>query len=389
MLTIGIEAERANAPQKTGVEHYAKQLILHLAQIDLENTYILYLRTQPEEWFLNLPANFKVKVMPFPLFWTQIRLSFEMLLHKVDVLMIPASALPLIHPKNSVVTVHDLAWKFYPETFTGFMRWFLNWSTGFAARNAKTVIAVSEATKKDLVKFYNIEEKKVVVVHHGYEKTVHSKQYTVESAKWKVQSHSQISNQKINKSANQLISQSINQLIPSRFVLFLSTLQPRKNLEGLIDAFVELKKELPELSHKLVVVGKPGWKFEGIFKKIEENKDLVVYLNHLEEEKAFVLSKAEVLVLPSFYEGFGMTILEAFEAGVPVATANISSMPEVAKDAAVYFDPHKVVEIKNAIKQILLDKSLQESLIAKGRERLKVFSWEKAAKETLEVFKRE
>ncbi len=359
-MVIGIEAERANAPQKTGVEHYAKQLILHLAEIDQKNTYVLYLRTKPEGWFLNLPENFKVKVMPFPIFWTQIRLSFEMLLHKVDVLMIPASALPLIHPKNSVVTVHDLAWKFYPETFTGFMRWFLNWSTGFAAKNAKTVIAVSEATKKDLVKFYNVEEKKVVVVHHGYD-----------------------SNLKI-------INHKSKITLPDRFVLFLSTLQPRKNLEGLIDAFVELKKELPELPHKLVVAGKPGWKFEGILKKIEENKDLVVYLNHLgEEEKGLVLSKAEILVLPSFYEGFGMTILEAFEAGVPVVTANISSMPEVAKDAAVYFNPHKVLEIKNAIKQVLLDKSLHDSLVVKGRDRLKVFSWEKAAKETLEVFKRD
>lgn len=375
-MVIGIEAERANASQKTGVEHYAKQLILHLAQIDHENSYVLYLRTQPEEWFLNLPVNFKVKVMPFPLFWTQIRLSFEMLLHKVDVLMIPASALPLIHPKNSVVTIHDLAWKFYPETFTWFTRNFLDWSTGFAARNAKTVIAVSEATKKDLVKFYKINSEKVVVVHHGYEKTVHSKQYTVDNEKEKA--NLKIKNQKLKIT------------VPDSFVLFLSTLQPRKNLHGLIEAFVELKKEQPELPHKLVVVGKPGWKFEGILKKIEENKDYVIYLNHLnEDDKALVLSRAELMVLPSFYEGFGMTILEAFEAGVPIATANISSMPEVAGEAAVYFDPHKVVEIKNAIKQVLLDKSLQESLIAKGRERLKVFSWEKAAKETLAVFKRD
>src|SRR3989344_4970167 len=98
-MLIGIEAERANNPQKTGVEHYAKQLIVHLAGIDEVNEYILCLRTKPEAWFLNLPPNFKVKVMPFPIFWTQIRISIEMLLHPVDVLMIPASALPIIHPK--------------------------------------------------------------------------------------------------------------------------------------------------------------------------------------------------------------------------------------------------------------------------------------------------
>src|SRR3990167_9000112 len=99
-MTIGIEAERANNPQKTGVEHYAKQLILHLVAIDKTNQYYLYLRRNPEAWFLKLPENFHIKVMPFPVFWTQIRISLEMLLNPVDVLLIPASALPLIHPKN-------------------------------------------------------------------------------------------------------------------------------------------------------------------------------------------------------------------------------------------------------------------------------------------------
>jgi hypothetical protein len=99
-MTIGIEAERANHPKKTGVEHYAHQLILHLAKIDSQNQYILYLRTQPEEWIKQLPENFSYKVMPFPFMWTQIRLSIEMLMHPVDVLFIPASALPLVHPKK-------------------------------------------------------------------------------------------------------------------------------------------------------------------------------------------------------------------------------------------------------------------------------------------------
>src|SRR3989344_6712088 len=168
-MLIGIEAERANNPQKTGVEHYAKQLILHLAEIDKENQYTLYLRTKPEAWFLKLPKNFKVKVMPFPIFWTQLRISLEMLLHPVDVLMIPASALPLIHPKRSVVTIHDVGWRYFPNSFTWFMRNFLEWSTGFAVRNASKVIAVSEATKHDLMKFYKVDSGKVVVVHHGYE----------------------------------------------------------------------------------------------------------------------------------------------------------------------------------------------------------------------------
>ena len=354
-MNIGIEAERANNPQKTGVEHYAKQLILHLAAVDKHNSYVLYLRSKPEAWFLKLPENFKIKVIPFPIFWTQLRLSLEMLLHPVDVLMIPASALPLVHPKKSVVTVHDLGWRYFPDSFTWFMRNFLEWSTGFAVSRASKIIAVSESTKRDLVKFYKVDESKVAVVHHGYE-------------------------------ARNMEHGTCNMELPKKYILFLSTLQPRKNLEGLIDAFVELKKEHPELPHKLVVAGAPGWKYGRILEKLEANKEFVVYLNYVkDEQRARVIKNAELLVQPAFYEGFGMQILEAFNAGVPVAVSKVSSLPEVAGEAAVYFDPHSRAEIKNAIKSVLFNKSLSDNLKAKGRERLKNFSWEKCALATLEV----
>ena len=362
-MTIGIEAERANNRVKTGVEHYAKQLILHLAKIDSFNEYILYLRTKPEKWFLDLPENFKVKVMPFPVFWTQIRVSLEMLLHPVDVLMVPASALPIIHPKHSVVTIHDIGWRYFPESFAWFMRHFLEWSTGFAVRHAGKIIAVSESTKRDIVRFYKINADKVRVVHHGYDEKISNDK-------------SQISNE----------VQNPNIKLPERYALFLSTLQPRKNLGGLIDAFRLLKTEHPELEHKLVVAGKPGWKFEKILIDINRNKDIVIYLNYVsDKERLAILSKADLLVLPSFYEGFGMQILEAFAAGVPVATSKVSSMPEVAGEAAMYFDPHNINDMKKAISSVLFDKSLAENLKAKGKERLKQFSWEKCARETLEV----
>jgi glycosyltransferase involved in cell wall biosynthesis len=355
-MIIGIEAERANNPQKTGVEHYAKQLILHLAKIDRQNSYVLYLRAKPESWFLSLPENFKTKVISFPIFWTQIRISIEMFIHPVDALIIPASALPIIHPKNSVVTIHDLGWKFYPETFTRFMRNFLEWSTGYSVRNAKKIIAISEATKKDIVKFYKVNAEKIEVVHLGFETETRDKE------------------------------QEMSVKLPEKFILFLSTLQPRKNLEGLIDAFKMLKSEHSEILHKLVVVGRKGWKFESILKKIEENEDIVVYLNYVSDaDRLKILSKADLLVLPSFYEGFGLPILEAFSLNVPVATSNVSAMPEVAGNAAVYFNPKNVREIKDAIKCVLLDKSMADCLKNFGKERLKEFSWDKCARETLKV----
>lgn len=356
-MLIGIEAERANSNQKTGVEHYAKQLILHLAKNDSLNQYVLYLRTKPEAWFLSLPKNFKIKVMPFPIFWTQLRISLEILLHPVDVLFIPASAMPIIHPKKTVVTIHDLAWKYFPQSFTWFMRNFLEWSTGFAVKQASSIIAVSESTKRDIVKFYGSEGEKIKVIYHGYG----------------------------NKISN-LKPQILNYQLPNKYILFLSTLQPRKNLEGLIDAFRLLKSENPELEHKLVVVGKVGWKFEKILQQINENKDFVIYLNYVSDAERFeILKNAEVLVLPSYYEGFGMTILEAFSLGIPVAVSNVSSMPEIAKDAAVYFNPHNIQDIKNVIKILLNDKTLRQNLSQKGKERIKAFSWQNCAEETLSI----
>ncbi len=353
-MLIGIEAERANHPQKTGVEHYAKQLILHLAKLDRKNNYVLYLRSKPQDWFFGLPKNFKIKVMPFPIFWTQIRISLEMFWNSVDVLMIPASALPIIHPKRSVITIHDIAWKFFPESFTWFNRTFLEISTGFAVDNARRIITVSASTKRDLFRYYQVPLDKIFVVHHGYEEFKQKREEI--------------------------------QGLPEKYILFLSTLQPRKNIPGLIEAFRQLKREYPDLPHKLVIAGKPGWLYEDILKVIEQNKDITLYLNHVSDNQRFdLLSRADLMVLPSFYEGFGMQILEAFEAGCPVATSNVSSIPEVAGEAAVYFDPKNVFEIKNAVKSVLFDQSLAESLRQKGRECLKDFSWEKSAAETLKI----
>ena len=169
-MNIGIEAERANKSTKTGVEHYAKELIQHLALIDTNNNYTLYLQTQPQDWFLMLPENFKVKVIPFPKFWTQIRLSLEMLLHPVDVLFVPASTLPLIHPK-SVYTEHDVAWIYFPEIFTWYMRQFHRVFSWLARTSSTKIIAISNATKNDLTHHYGVSPKKIAVVPHGYTKT--------------------------------------------------------------------------------------------------------------------------------------------------------------------------------------------------------------------------
>jgi len=353
-MKIGIEAERANHNKKTGVEHYAKQVIQHLANIDNQNQYILYLRTQPENWIRELPQNFSYKLMPFPYLWTQVRLSFELLFHPPDVLFIPASSVPLIHPRRTVAVIHDLAFWFYPETYSKLRVLAHKFYDYLTLRFASKIIVVSNSTKKDALSVYKCDEKKIAVVHHGYEA--------------------------------QKASTETNLYLPSRYLLFLATLQPRKNLISLIHAFRQFKNSHSEDTHKLVVVGKPGWLYEPILKVIEENKDIVNYLGHVsDDDRLVILKKASALALPSFYEGFGMQILEGFDAGIPVITSSTSSMPEVAGGAALYFDPKDVNSIQTAIEKALLDPECREDLINKSRHQLAQFSWDKCAKETLKI----
>ncbi len=353
-MLIGIEAERANIDQTTGVEHYARQMILALAQIDRQNSYVLYLRTKPRKWILDLPENFKYKVIPFPIFWTQLRISWEMLWHMPDALFVMASALPLIHPKQSVVTIHDLGWEFYPETFGKFMRKYLRFSTWFACKFAARIIAVSEQTKKDLSAKYRLPENKVAVVHHGFDM------------------HNELAPE----------NNDPEPVLPEKFILYLGTLQPRKNILGLVDAFLELKKE-KNIPHFLVLAGGKGWLYDKIMEKISAHPE-IIYLGYVKDRFA-VLKKADLLVQPAFYEGFGLQILDAFYCGVPVACSNVSSLPEVGGDAAVYFDPHSREDMKRAIFEALTNAALRAALVEKGKERLEKFTWKTAAEKTLKL----
>lgn len=359
-MRIGVEAQRANVSNPTGVEHYAQQMILGFAKHDKINSYTLYLQSEPASWLKELPSNFKLKVIPFPILWTQFRISLEIIFHPVDALFIMASALPLIHPKNSIVTIHDLAWEFYPETFSKFMRFYLPLSTWFAVRFAKSIIAVSEQTKKDLIKKYAVDPQKITVVYHGFDLSTEVVSSSVEE--------------------KQRIA-----LLPAKFILYLGTLQPRKNIIGLIEAFIQLKKE-KTLEHALVLLGGKGWLYEQIMEKISNHPE-VIYLGYIQDRFA-VLKKAALLVQPAFYEGFGLQILDAFAAGVPVASSNVSSLPEVAGEAAVYFDPKDKEQIKDAMFRVLTNPVLSTELSAKGSQRLKLFTWDTCVKQTLGIITR-
>lgn len=350
-MKIGIEAERANHPNPTGVEHYAKQMILNLAKLDSQNSYILYLQTEPQDWIRKLPPNFSYKIISFPVFWTQLRISWEMIWHRPDALFIMASALPIIHPKRSVVTIHDLAWEFYPETFGKFMYYYLKFSTWFACKFASNIIAVSEQTKKDILRKYKISPEKVKVVYHGFDMDTEM-DFPEEAAPG----------------------------LPEKFILYLGTLQPRKNILGLIESYLKIKNRIP---HKLVLVGGKGWLYDQILDTISKNPE-IIYLGYV-KNRLEVLQRASLLVQPAFYEGFGMQILDAFAMGVPVACSKTSSLPEVAGEAAEYFDPNSSEEIAEAILNVVENPVRGKQLVELGRQRLGQFSWQKCARQTLSI----
>jgi glycosyltransferase involved in cell wall biosynthesis len=167
-MRIAIVAEHANSQNPTGVEHYTRELILALSLIDLENEYTLYLRTVPQVWFADLPRNFKVKHLPFSVAWTQIRLSIALMFDRHEALLVPSFSMPLVHPRNTIVTIHDLAWLLFPATETKMQRASLSLTHFFAKNLSRRLIAVSHATKRDLVRKFNVSEAKVSVIHHGF-----------------------------------------------------------------------------------------------------------------------------------------------------------------------------------------------------------------------------
>lgn len=365
-MKIGLEAERANLPNPTGVEHYAAELIRNLAKIDHSNEYVLYFRTTPQLWFNNLPANFKLKVIPFPKFWTQIRLSWEMFWYPVDVLMILASALPIYHPKKSVFTAHDIAYEFFPEAFTPFMLKYLIWSTRHAVKAAAKIVSVSQSTKDDIVRVYKTEPAKVEVIHLGLDKQYVPKSY--EQSQPILDKHG---------------------LTYKKYLLFVGTLQPRKNLPKLIDAFIKLKKE-HRIEEKLVIAGGKGWLYQPILEKIKgagmDNE--IKFLDYVDgEDLPALYSGAVLLTLPALYEGFGLPPLEAMACGTPVVVSNVSSMPEVVGDAGRLVDPNSVDSIAEGLLEVISSKEVQEQMSAKGILQAGKFTWENTARQTLELLK--
>ncbi|MCK4592119.1 glycosyltransferase family 4 protein [Candidatus Parcubacteria bacterium] len=358
-MKIGIDASRAFIEKKTGTEEYSYQLIKNLTKIDISPYQIfLYVKNNSKIDF-DLPKNFIVKKICYNKLWTQFGLSLEMKKNTVDTLFVPSYSIPIIHPKNTIVTIHGLEFKHYPESYSLKEKFFLELNTLISVKWSSKIIVPSESTKKDLIRFYGVESDKVKVVYHG----------------------TRIMNQE---------SRIKNQENHKFNILFIGRLEKRKNLVNLIKAFELFKKRytLHVARYTLILAGKEGFGFEEIKKAIQESpfsKDIILKNYVTEKEKDELYKKADLSILPSFYEGFGLPVLEAMSYGVPVICSNTSSLPEIAGDAALLVDPNNIEEIAEAINRIFSDDNLKKEMDRKGFENVKRFSWKKCVKETLDT----
>jgi glycosyltransferase involved in cell wall biosynthesis len=363
---IGIDASRAFLKRRTGIEEYSYQVIKHLRDtLSSDAQIVLYVRKKfsfvegrlqmsiPEIDF-ELPRNWTVRALWAPRFWTQLALSLEMLWRAPDVLFVPAHTVPIIHPMKTVVTIHGLEYEFCPGAYSLWERIYMHYSIKFSCRVASTVICVSENTKRDVMALYRVAEEKIAVISEGYEQT---------------------------RSMNQEAGNMSEKKKP--YLLFIGRLEERKNIVRIVEAF-ELLKEKYQIPHKLVLVGKAGFRYERIRDYIQHSA-FNIHIRELgyvtEEEKWELLRNADVFLFPTLYEGFGIPVLEAQSVRVPVVTSNTSSLPEVAGEGAVLVDPTSVESIAEGVQRLLSDQGLRSGIIEKATHNVSRYSWARCAKE--------
>ncbi|HUP28073.1 MAG TPA: glycosyltransferase family 1 protein [Chloroflexia bacterium] len=370
MAQIGIDASRALTAQRTGTEHYSAALIYAMSLLDEARSLDVTLYVNAplgeagERLGFPLPASWGIRAIPFPRLWTHLRLSREMALNGLSTLFVPSHVVPLWHPRNTVVTIHDLGYLYYPQAHSRRSRLYLHLSTIFSVRAARRVIAISEATRRDLISKYRVPPRKIRVIYHGRDNVFRpvADQTT------------------IRRTAEQYG-------VTQPYCIHVGTLQPRKNLGLLVDAWAEMRSRGQE-PPQLLLAGKRGWLYDELISSVEARGlgGLIKFADYVQREDLPALySGALALTFPSLYEGFGLPALEAMSCGTPVLAANASSLPEVVGNAGILLDPHHHEPWADAVIRIRDDQTLRDELSGRGLRRAAAFTWEKCARETLGV----
>ncbi len=369
-MRVGLDARDA-LRRESGISTLTTFLCRALAEIESDDEFWLYLDSYdgqgPSNPGLVSGQSFHTSVLPGSgQMWKQVRLPLALRRDKIDVFHSMTSTIPLARPCPTVVTVCDLFFEAHPELAPAKTRFKMRRLFSYAARHADRVIAISETTKRDLMRFYGTPEDRISVIYPGLNPF-----------------YRRLDPVKDGEKSKAVLSE---YGISRPFLLHVGGMTENRNIGGLLDALAKLKQAGSR--PKLVLVGRSFWGFD---LKTELAKRLlcddVVEIKYAPNEDLRVLyNEADVLLLPSLYEGFGLPIIEAMACGTPVITSNLSAMPEAAGDAGLLIDPHDSVAIAKAIESVMEDKTLRDKLVVKGLEHSKSFSWLTNAARTIAVY---
>lgn len=366
-MKIGIDVRCLMQKNYSGVSWYTFNLLKALFAIDQKNEYrLFYNNAKPvimpefnQDNVKYVGFNYSNKLFSASLLlfnWPKI----DKLISGCDLFFVPNLNF-LAWSKNcrKIITVHDLSFLRFPEFFTLEMQFWHKLIFKKKLTEADCLITVSQNTKKDLIEFFSVEPEKIKVVYEGVEE------------KFK----------KLTSDHSEMLRVRQKYHLPDKFILFLGTLEPRKNIESIIEAFRLLASD-----YELVIGGASGWKTKKIY-QFAAKQPRIRFLGYLDEtDKPVIYNLASLFVYPSYYEGFGLPLLEAMACGCPVICGNNSSQIEVVADAGLLVDPYNLNEIRMAMEIMLYNDKMREGCIRLGLERAKEFSWEKTAQEMLKIF---
>lgn len=356
--------------RRAGVSNYTERLLLHLGQIDRANRYTIFTTRGLGGRDLGLPPNFQVRSSLLPTINPRVRVPWEQLaapallrLAGADLYHGVLNVMPLAGRVPSVVTIHDLSPFLFPQTFRRVNRTYTRWAIRVACRRATHLIAVSEFTKREIVRWLHVPPERITVTHNGVD-TRFRPPDPVELEVFRRRKG-----------------------LPERFILFVGTLEPRKNLPTLLEAYAQIARDTDA---PLIIGGGKGWLYDSIFAKVGELNlgDRVRFAGFLEDDELPLwYAAASVFTLPSLYEGFGIPLIEAMACGTPVVTTSSSSLPEVVGDAGLIVPPTDADQLGAALLRALGDQGLREDLRQRGLAQARKFSWLDMAERTLAVYR--
>lgn len=377
-MVIGIDGNEANVHKRVGISEYAYQLLLQFASDRYKERgfkFVIYLKDDPLPHMPKKSKHVNYRILKPGKLWTQWRLPLDLFFHypRPDVFFSMTHYAPRFSPVPTVVSVMDVSYVRFPHLFKpGDLYQLRNW-TKYSVNNARRVLTISDSSKSDIIKEYHVSEKKVVTIYPGIKEitSLEPRVFGMNQLKAKYD-------------------------ISDHYVLFVGTLQPRKNIVRLIEAFAKVLKNHDidaevRKTLQLVIIGKKGWLFEDILAAPEKFgvTNQVKFLEGIQDDELNIFYQHAICyVLPSLYEGFGLPVLEAMQRDCPVITSNVSSLPEAGGEAALYVSPKDVDDIAEKISLLVTDKKMRKDMIEKGKEQVQKFSWKKAAKETLDVLEK-